>query len=662
MADKEDLVQDGPRPRKGRFQERTNEAAPEAAAEGWVASAAMLEGGVVTAEPVDDEAAGDDQQLCVVESIEVIHPVSTLPLHAAVQPCILDEPCYAPRLQPHAPQVIDPAADGGQQTTKKPHQQHNAFTPEEDDAIRKGVLKYGAGKWKEILADRELAVLKLKGRNSDAVRLRWSRTIAPEDAQESTGAFQTLPKAGVRREADVQDKPGLQLWRSDKNVTGYVGVTLKDKKSAEPYSTKGPIVNGEGQYLGQFRTALEAATAFAQHVQGMGDEWLQSRQVQHAWLEQHPGAEEGIKKGQDSKTARRAEREPVQSGGREGVGHGGSTPTVRLLQSKSGAEYKGVLPTVTCAAGLDLHLSAKTNTGYEGVSMKKQSRNEHGNRQNKFYVTCKGTHLGCFPSAVEAAAAYAAHLQSERKPSSAAAPRAAATTKATARRPEHSAPAGTNATRKQPEAVSYPVAASLGTTGVMATGQLSYGGGGGGGKIEGYGKLARMAGVAAAPEVRASLRGWLTQNKLEMYGESLDELGYDDLDYLLQLPRATLAEVADEVSMKPGHKRKFVDYATMHSSGPRHDLPPKMTLATCAGPVGFVVHEEGSFAIGDLVTAAYFKEMHKQLPAGTHVSHRGRHYSGRIVGFDRAHDSFTVLYDDGDTEQDVQRASLRLLE
>ena len=86
MASKEGLVQDGPRPRKGRFQERSNEAAPEAAAEGWVASATMLEGGVVTAEPVGEEAVGDDQQLCVVESIEVIHPVSTLPLHAAVQP------------------------------------------------------------------------------------------------------------------------------------------------------------------------------------------------------------------------------------------------------------------------------------------------------------------------------------------------------------------------------------------------------------------------------------------------------------------------------------------------------------------------------------------------------------------------------------------------
>ena len=31
MASKEGLVQDGPRPRKGRFQERSNEAAPEAA-------------------------------------------------------------------------------------------------------------------------------------------------------------------------------------------------------------------------------------------------------------------------------------------------------------------------------------------------------------------------------------------------------------------------------------------------------------------------------------------------------------------------------------------------------------------------------------------------------------------------------------------------------
>ena len=45
MASKKDLVQDGPRPRKGRFQERSNEAAPEAAAEGWLGSLRYHAGG-----------------------------------------------------------------------------------------------------------------------------------------------------------------------------------------------------------------------------------------------------------------------------------------------------------------------------------------------------------------------------------------------------------------------------------------------------------------------------------------------------------------------------------------------------------------------------------------------------------------------------------------
>jgi hypothetical protein len=528
------------------------------------------------------------------------------------------------------------AKDGGKRTKK---QLANAFMPEEDAAIRKGVLKYGVGKWKEILEDPELAaVLKLKARTSDTVRLRWSRNILPEETREA-GALQKFLKAGVRGEAGAQGKPDLQLWRSDKNATGYVGVTCKDQKSAKRYCAKAPIINGQGLYLGRFATALGAATAFAQHVQGLDNGWQESRQLQNAWLERHPGEEQrggakgeggkGAKKGKGSKTAKRAaEREEVQGGGSEGSGedvHGGS-PTVRRVQSKSGAdEYEGA-PIVTRAAGLDLHLSAKTNTGYQGVSCKKE-----GNGQKRFYVTFKSSHLGCFPSAVEAAAAYAAHLVD-------------------------SAPAATNATRKQAGAVSCPGAAPLGA----APGRLSYGGAGK--EVEGGGGFARMAGVSAAPEALANLRGWLARSKLDMYGESLEELGYDDLDYLLQLPKAALVEVAEEVSMKTGHKRKFVDYAMMHSSAPCHDLPPKMTLATCASSVGSVVHEQGSFAIGDFVKAAYFVEKDKQLPAGTHQSHRGRHYSGRIVGIDRAHDSFTVLYDDGDTEQDVQRASIRFLE
>ena len=564
-------------------------------------------------------------------------------------------------------------AEGNGHRAKK--QPANGFTPEEDAAIRKGVLKHGTGKWKEILEDRELAVLKHKSRTSDAIRLRYTRNILPDETQEAEAPQKS-------REAGVQGKPapGLQLWRSGKNATGYVGVTCKDEKSTKRYCAKAPIVNGEGLYLGRFATALEAATAFAQHVQGLDEGWQQSRQLQNAWVEQHPGEGEegkggakgeggkGAKKGKGSKTAKRAEKEEVQGGGSDSSDedeHGGS-PAVRLVQSKSGADEYEAAPTVTRAAGLELHLSAKSNTGYQGVSWKKNQND--GNGQKRFYVTLKGSHLGCFPSAVEAAAAYAAHLQSERKPPAPAeqaqakiratpavapAPRAAATTKAAARRPISSAPAAANTTRKQAEAVSYPAAAPLGAAGRLS----SYGGAGK--EIEGGGGFARMAGVAAAPEAQANLRGWLARSKLDMYGDGLEELGYDDLDYLLQLPKETLAEVAEEVSMKPGHKRKFVDYAMQHSSDSCHDLPPKMTLATCAGSV---VHEAGSFAIGDFVTAAYFVEKDKQLPAGTHESHRGRHYSGRIVGIDRAHDSFTVAYDDGDTEQDVQRASLRVVE
>ena len=60
-----------------------------------------------------------------------------------------------------------------------PRTPRQPFTPEEDLAIRKGVLKYGVGKWKEIIDDDdpELAVLARKGRNSDSVRVRWTKTL-----------------------------------------------------------------------------------------------------------------------------------------------------------------------------------------------------------------------------------------------------------------------------------------------------------------------------------------------------------------------------------------------------------------------------------------------------------------------------------------------------
>ena len=90
------------------------------------------------------------------------------------------------------------AADGGQQTTKKPHQQHNAFTPEEDDAIRKGVLKYGAGKWKEILTDPTLPFLADGVRT--AVDLKVRSTLRDPRLRDSERSFFA---AGDRTNGDI---------------------------------------------------------------------------------------------------------------------------------------------------------------------------------------------------------------------------------------------------------------------------------------------------------------------------------------------------------------------------------------------------------------------------------------------------------------------------
>ena len=77
----EGLIQAEPRAKKARLK-RSSEAAPEASAEeGWVASAADLEGSAVTAvtaEDAEEDAAGEAEQLCVVESIEVIHHASAI--------------------------------------------------------------------------------------------------------------------------------------------------------------------------------------------------------------------------------------------------------------------------------------------------------------------------------------------------------------------------------------------------------------------------------------------------------------------------------------------------------------------------------------------------------------------------------------------------------
>ena len=64
--------------------------------------------------------------------------------------------------------------------------------------------------------------------------------------------------------------------------------------------------------------------------------------------------------------------------------------------------------------------------------------------------------------------------------------------------------------------------------------------------------------AAAAPG--DSVGSLLRSFRLEMYVQAFDDEGYDDLDYLRELPAAALRSVAADCGMKPGHAAKFVTW------------------------------------------------------------------------------------------------------
>ena len=57
----------------------------------------------------------------------------------------------------------------------------------------------------------------------------------------------------------------------------------------------------------------------------------------------------------------------------------------------------------------------------------------------------------------------------------------------------------------------------------------------------------------------AGVRAALLRLNLEQYADMFDELGYDDLPYLIKMGVEARGEVATEVGLKPGHARKFVE-------------------------------------------------------------------------------------------------------
>ena len=57
----------------------------------------------------------------------------------------------------------------------------------------------------------------------------------------------------------------------------------------------------------------------------------------------------------------------------------------------------------------------------------------------------------------------------------------------------------------------------------------------------------------------AGVRAALARLNLEQYAATFDDLGYDDLPYLLRMSAEARQEVAVEAGLKPGHARKFIE-------------------------------------------------------------------------------------------------------
>jgi hypothetical protein len=67
------------------------------------------------------------------------------------------------------------------------------------------------------------------------------------------------------------------------------------------------------------------------------------------------------------------------------------------------------------------------------------------------------------------------------------------------------------------------------------------------------------------PTGMAMVREVLAKIYLEQYAAVFDDLGYDDLNYLVSLPRERRLEIGASMGMKEGHAAKFADWIAQAS-------------------------------------------------------------------------------------------------
>ena len=231
---------------------------------------------------------------------------------------------------------------------------------------------------------------------------------------------------------------------------------------------------------------------------------------------------------------------------------------------------------VTEAEGLRLHLSNQSATGYRGVLL------VAGGFKAQVHENETTRHLGSFATAVEAAICYARHIQVRRPATDEGG--------SDAKRAKSVSPLETAAFYAK-HVLEQSAAAPAAASSALASGSLPPGWTveervtlsgrqyqvyhSGDGKHTGvrsrkaaweaHTSLQEDAtGTASDPSPPPSLTGMaevralLASTSLDMHAEALEELGYDDLQYLQSLDRETLMSIAAEAGIvKPGHVARF---------------------------------------------------------------------------------------------------------
>ena len=263
----------------------------------------------------------------------------------------------------------------------------------------------------------------------DAIEGLLSAAVdAPPKACWLRGAAElTFEKPG---ENDVTvEAPSVQLHLSMQSATGYRGVYASGGRFEARYQ-----LNGKHTYIGSFRTAVDAAVAYAEHVRAHMEAIGKDGLVREAEVLRLHLAEQGHK-GHESTTGYLGVREAKSgrfvtehcvNGKRTCLGTFDTAVEAAVTYAKHHQslgldnEYVESLgldddgARVTKADGLRLHLAEQgrrtkhmSPTGYLGVG-KVSSGRFSAQHQRDGKKTC----LGTFDTAVEAAVAYAKHVKS----------------------------------------------------------------------------------------------------------------------------------------------------------------------------------------------------------------------------------------------------------